>query len=126
MRFLLLLSVLAFPASAEGVPDWYLDAVFAASTASRVAQACPTLDIDADAAARATREMTARLDGEGHSAEQVSVRLAGDASGLRSRQSAFLKRHALAEDPSAEAMCAAGRLEMRLRTRVGALLREVE
>lgn len=114
----------AVSASERPAPEYYLDALIDTTTAQQLALACPTLSVNLPRVAQATGDVIARLEEDGFTmtAEQTGMEDATDA--LASRQNAFVSKYGL-QDPSAEAVCAAGRAEIQEGTVMGSYLIEV-
>lgn len=108
-------------AAAETVaPDYYLDALFAVSTAERLAQFCPDVDVSLEAANSASELLLSRLATDGIVGDALTE-LSGVEAGVGSRQAAFMERHALAA-PSTNDICAAAFSEIDEGSALGQLL----
>ncbi|SPH21732.1 hypothetical protein ASD8599_02483 [Ascidiaceihabitans donghaensis] len=114
----------AVSASERPAPEYYLDALIDTTTAQQLALACPTLSVNLPRVAQATGDVIARLEEDGFTmtAEQTGMEDATDA--LASRQDAFVTKYGL-QNPSADAVCAAGRAEIQEGTVMGSYLIEV-
>ncbi|MEP3920988.1 DUF5333 family protein [Ascidiaceihabitans sp.] len=111
-------------AAERPAPDYYLDALIDTTTAQQLALSCPTLSVNLPRVAQATGDVIARLEEDGFTmtAEQTGMEDATDA--LASRQDAFVTKYGL-QNPSADAVCAAGRAEIQEGTVMGSYLIEV-
>ncbi|MEL6913269.1 MAG: DUF5333 family protein [Pseudomonadota bacterium] len=108
-------------ASAEAVaPDYYLDALFAVTTAERLAQFCPEVDVSLAAANAASEALLSRLAEDGLVGDALTE-LSGVEYGVGLRQASFMERHGL-NAPSVEEICAAAEAEMAEGSALGGLL----
>ena len=115
--------LLALPAQADPAPDYYVEALFAVSTAERLAQVCAEVELDVEAALGAAEEALARLDADGITGEMVT-QLTGIEAGGGALQDAFMAQYGL-ESPSESAICAAAQAEVTAESAVGAVLQDV-
>ncbi|MEM9853768.1 MAG: DUF5333 family protein [Pseudomonadota bacterium] len=121
----LALSCLALPATAEpSAPGYYLDALYAVSTAERLAIFCPDVAFDPEEASERVARVLERLSQDGINGDAI-LALSGVESGVLERQQAFLARYGL-DAPTDEKVCAAARAEMAAESAIGAVLVESE
>lgn len=115
--------LLAGPAIAElrEMPDYFVDALVATSTAQAVALSCPKLSVNPIAVVQASDALLEQLQADGVDvADPSSSFLPGDDK-LAAAQAAFMDKHTL-EGAGADAVCAAGRAEIDEGTAIGQLL----
>jgi len=116
-------ALFAGPATAElrEMPDYFVEALVATSTAQAVALSCPALSVNPIAAVQASDGLLAKLQADGIDvSDPASSFLPGDDK-LAAAQTAFMDKHAL-DGAGAEAVCAAGKAEIAEGTSIGALL----
>lgn len=125
-RMLSLVTVLAaVPALAEtptAAPDYYVDALFAVSTAELLVNFCGDVGLSTERLNAQAEAVLDRLSEDGFAGDQI-VHLSGVEDGVASRQDAFMARHGL-ESPTEALICAAARQEIAEGTAIGAVLVE--
>lgn len=111
----------AAPLAADtAAPEYYLDAIFAASTAERLAEFCSRIDVDLVASVQASNALLSQLEGDGIEGNAV-FELSGIEAGVGARQAAFVARHGL-DAPDEGRICAAADAEIMAESAIGALL----
>lgn len=119
----LLTMIMASAATAETqAPDYYVDAVFAVSTAELLANFCPQVGFASDLATAEAEAVLARLAEDGITGDGV-LRLIGVDTGVEALQGAFMAQYGL-DEPSEDKICAAARAEMDTGSPIGAVLVE--
>ncbi|MEM9436603.1 MAG: DUF5333 family protein [Pseudomonadota bacterium] len=112
-------------ASAEiAAPDYYIEALFAVSTAEQLANFCPEIAFDLSYANTRSNALLERLAGDGISGDALTV-MAGIEEGVAKLQEAFVARHGLAS-PSGDVVCEVARSEIAEASAVGAYLKDVD
>nr|WP_255569787.1 DUF5333 family protein [Actibacterium sp. 188UL27-1] len=106
-------------------PGYFVDIVMATTTAQQLALSCPSLSFDIVAASRATEPVVARLAEDGFDPDQLDTQITGFSELIADKQAAFVAKHGLAENPGADAVCAAGAAEIAASSDVGAYLLSV-
>ncbi|MEM6727754.1 MAG: DUF5333 family protein [Pseudomonadota bacterium] len=118
---LLTLGFLGAPALAETpAPDYYLDALFAVSTAELLSNFCTGVALDPVLANAALETVLADLATDGIRGDDI-LALGGVEAGVGARQDAFMARYELAE-PSEERICAAAQSEIAEGSAIGGFL----
>lgn len=105
-------------------PGYFVEAVFATTTAQIVARVCGGLSVDPVAVARVTEDVLDRLTADGFTPENLATRMQDPAPAIATLQDDFLARHALADGAPEAQVCDAGREEIAAQSAIGNLLVE--
>ncbi|MEM6275781.1 MAG: DUF5333 family protein [Pseudomonadota bacterium] len=122
--------ILSLPASLWAVsvaaetsaPDYYIEALFAVSTAETLTEFCPAVGFDPRAANAQAEGVLNRLAEDGITGDAL-LSLTGIEAGVADLQAAFTERYALA-NPTEDSICAAAQAEMTAGSAIGRVLVE--
>lgn len=122
---LIALCCMATPGFAQDklpAPDYFVDTVMATSTAQMLAVSCPTLSIDLARASILSDGVLARLAEDGFEPDTIEARMEDPSAAVGALQEAFVAKHGLVGQVTAERLCEVGRVEMAEGTGIGSLL----
>ncbi|MEM9349351.1 MAG: DUF5333 family protein [Pseudomonadota bacterium] len=105
-------------------PDYYIEALFAVSTAEQLANFCPEIAFNLHHAERMSTALLKRLADDGIEGDALST-LNGVEAGVATLQDGFVARHSLGS-PTGEAVCDVARSEIAEASAIGAYLKDVE
>lgn len=103
-------------------PKYFIDTVMATSTAQMLAVNCPTLSIDIARASLLSEGVLARLAEDGFGPDTIEARMEDPSAAVGALQDAFVVKHELVGQVTADMICEAGRTEMAEGTGIGILL----
>jgi hypothetical protein len=103
-------------------PEYFVDTVMATSTAQMLAVSCPTLSVDIARASLLSEGILARLAEDGFEPDTIEARMQDPSAAVGALQEAFVAKHALVGQVTAERLCEVGRMEMAEGTGIGTLL----
>ncbi|MEM1373826.1 MAG: DUF5333 family protein [Pseudomonadota bacterium] len=103
-------------------PDYYIEALFAVSTAETLTEFCPDVGFDPGAANAQAEAVLNQLAADGITGDAI-LALTGIEAGVAALQSAFTQRYALTS-PTEDAICAAAQAEMSADSAIGRVLVE--
>lgn len=101
-------------------PDYYIEALFAVSTAEQLANFCPRVGLDLQATNEASEALLVRLREDGIEGDAI-LALGGVEAGVVELQDAFVETHGLSQ-PTEELLCDAAAAEIADGTVVGQYL----
>ncbi|MEM1233874.1 MAG: DUF5333 family protein [Pseudomonadota bacterium] len=103
-------------------PTYYIEALFAVSTAETLTEFCPRVGFDPRAANAQAEAVLDQLAADGITGDAL-LSLTGIEAGVADLQSAFTARYGLAS-PTEDAICAAAQAEMTAGSAIGRVLVE--
>ena len=103
-------------------PDYFVEAAVASTTAQQIARACERLSLDPPKVQAMTAEVLLRLQADKFDIERADGGMLESAEKFSAAQMAFLEKHNLEGQITAEVICAAGKREMEEGTAIGRLL----
>ena len=112
-------------ASAQtAAPTYYVEALFAVSTAEQLANFCPQVSMNLQATNEASETLLARLSADGIEGNAITE-LTGVEAAVADLQAQFVETYGLDDDPTEEVLCNAALSEIEQESAVGEYLMEV-